>query len=184
MRSYKTIFCTILHVVCSCLASLITSVYVYSMRVVQMPADTCPSHIYFHFFLRGYISLRAVIIWTSFHSVVVKIKSPACKTLSQYPGLCKQVLLFFNWYNFIITDVGPILSYKSHAERKWFLDEKRDGLVDENRINNQQKEKQQNVYTPKNSFCRSNLFQTINNQLIYTYVLVTNINHLYSILML
>ena len=56
----------------------------------------------------------------------------------------------------------------SKTQRKWFLDEKRDGLVDENRINNQQKEKQQKVYTPKNSFCRSNLFQTINNQLIYT----------------
>ena len=54
------------------------------------------------------------------------------------------------------------------TQRKWFLDEKRDGLVDENRISNEQKEKQQKVYTPKKTFCRSNLFQTINNQLIYT----------------
>ena len=57
---------------------------------------------------------------------------------------------------------------ESKTQRKWFLDEKRDGLVDENRINNQEYEKQQKVYTPKKSFCRSNLFQTINNQLIYT----------------
>ena len=57
---------------------------------------------------------------------------------------------------------------ESKTQRKWFLDERRDGLVDENRINNQQNEKQQKVYTPKRSFCRSNLFQTINNQLIYT----------------
>ena len=57
---------------------------------------------------------------------------------------------------------------ESKTQRKWFLDEKRDGLVEENRINNHKKEKQQNVYTPKNSFCRSNLFQTINNQLSYT----------------
>ena len=57
---------------------------------------------------------------------------------------------------------------ESKTQRKWFLDEKRDGLVDENRINNEQKEKQQNVYTPKKLFCRYNLFQSINNQLIYT----------------
>ena len=31
---------------------------------------------------------------------------------------------------------------ESKTQRKWFLDEKRDGLVDENRINNQQNEKQ------------------------------------------
>ena len=31
-----------------------------------------------------------------------------------------------------------------------FRQKKRDGLVDENRINNQQNEKQQKVYTPKN----------------------------------
>ena len=30
---------------------------------------------------------------------------------------------------------------ESKTQLKWFLDEKRDGLVDENRINNQQKEK-------------------------------------------
>ena len=40
--------------------------------------------------------------------------------------------------------------------------------MDENRINNQRNEKQQEVYTPNKLFCRSNLFQTINNQLIYT----------------
>ena len=57
---------------------------------------------------------------------------------------------------------------ESKTQRKWFLDEKRDGLVDDNRINNQQNEKQQKVYTPKKSFCRSNKFQTINSQLIYT----------------
>ena len=34
---------------------------------------------------------------------------------------------------------------ESKTERKWFLDEKRDGLVDENRINCQQNEKQQKV---------------------------------------
>ena len=39
---------------------------------------------------------------------------------------------------------------ESKTQRKWFLDEKRDGLVDENR-NNQQNETQQKVYTPKNS---------------------------------
>ena len=38
---------------------------------------------------------------------------------------------------------------ESKTQRKWFLDEKSDGLVDENRINNQQNEKQQKVYTPK-----------------------------------
>ena len=31
---------------------------------------------------------------------------------------------------------------ESNTQRKWFLDKKRDGLVDENRINNQQNEKQ------------------------------------------
>ena len=31
---------------------------------------------------------------------------------------------------------------KSKTQRKWFLDEKRDGLVDENRINNEQKEQE------------------------------------------
>ena len=36
--------------------------------------------------------------------------------------------------------------------------------MDENRINNQQNEKQQKVNTPKQSFCRSNLFQTVNSQ--------------------
>ena len=59
---------------------------------------------------------------------------------------------------------------ESKTQRKWFLDEKRDGLVDENRINNQQKEKQQKVKHQNKSFCRSNLFQTINNQQIYTYL--------------
>ena len=45
---------------------------------------------------------------------------------------------------------------ESKTQRKWFLDEKRDGLVDENRINtNQQNKKQQKVYTPKN--CSVNL---------------------------
>ena len=39
---------------------------------------------------------------------------------------------------------------ESKTQRKWFLDEKRDGFVDENRINNQQNENQQKVYTPKN----------------------------------
>ena len=39
---------------------------------------------------------------------------------------------------------------ESKTQRKWFLDEKRDGLVDDNRINNQQNEKQQKVYTLKN----------------------------------
>ena len=57
---------------------------------------------------------------------------------------------------------------ESKTQRKWFLEEKRDGLVDKDRINNQQNEKQQKVYKPKKSFCRSNLFQTINNQIIYT----------------
>ena len=59
--------------------------------------------------------------------------------------------------------------WQIETQLKWFLDEKRDGLVDENRKKNQQNENQQTVYTPKKSFCRSNLFQTINNQLIYTY---------------
>ena len=40
--------------------------------------------------------------------------------------------------------------------------------MDENRINNQQNEKQQKVNTPKKLFCGPNLFPTINNQLIYT----------------
>ena len=39
---------------------------------------------------------------------------------------------------------------ESKTQRKWLLDEKRDGLVDENRINNQQNETQQKVYTQKN----------------------------------
>ena len=38
---------------------------------------------------------------------------------------------------------------ESKTQRKWYLDENRDGLVDENRITNQQNEKQQNVYTQK-----------------------------------
>ena len=38
---------------------------------------------------------------------------------------------------------------ESKTQRKWFLDEKRDGLVNENRINNQRNEKQHKVYTPK-----------------------------------
>ena len=57
---------------------------------------------------------------------------------------------------------------ESRTQRKWILDEKRNSLVDENRINNQQNETQQKVYTQIKSFCQSNLFQTINNQLIYT----------------
>ena len=55
---------------------------------------------------------------------------------------------------------------ESKTKRKWFLDETRDGLVDENRINNQQQKKKTGLYTKKKSFCRSNLFQTMNNELI------------------
>ena len=57
---------------------------------------------------------------------------------------------------------------ESKTQRKWFLDEKRDGLVDENRINNEQKEKQQKVYTPKR------IVLTPFTQLLQTRVCFTN----------
>ena len=57
---------------------------------------------------------------------------------------------------FVQIFVFPVETYYKHlhsgeskTQRKWFLDEKRDGLLDEHRVNNQQKETQQKVYTPE-----------------------------------
>ena len=55
-------------------------------------------------------------------------------------------------------------SGESKTQRKWFLDEKRDGLVDENRINNEQKEKQQKAYTPNNRSVDLICFKLITNK--------------------
>ena len=49
------------------------------------------------------------------------------------------------------------------TQRKWFLDEKKRRLVDENRIINQQNEKQQKVYTQK-QIVLSILFVSNNKQ--------------------
>ena len=42
--------------------------------------------------------------------------------------------------------------------------QKRDGLVDENRINNEQKEKQQKVYTPCGSVGRGGVRVDVNDE--------------------
>ena len=60
-----------------------------------------------------------------------------------------------NFHLFSYRYILSILLYhcgEAKTQRKCFLDEKRDGLVDENRVNNKEKEKQQSVFYAL-SFC-------------------------------
>ena len=54
----------------------------------------------------------------------------------------------------ILAHVGPAFIHcgESKTQRKCFLDEKRDGLVDENRINNQQNESNRRFIHQKSRF--------------------------------
>ena len=61
----------------------------------------------------------------------------------------KSLILYVVRFGVSCCTVSPQL-WRIEDTTEMVLDEKRDGLVDENRITNEQKEKQQKVYTPKN----------------------------------
>ena len=67
--------------------------------------------------------------------------------LEQFPFLRYREAKMCNCHYACFDKYNILHCGESKTQQKWFLDEKRDGLVDENRINNQQNEKQQKVYT-------------------------------------